>query len=147
MFDVQVTDKSAVRALERLERELPGAITRSIHKVALLLGRKTAENIEAFKRFPPGTRRLSRSFLIPHEEGVGRFVLGLGAPVYAAIHEHGGTITPRNGPYLVFKTPDGKWHSVKEVTIRPKHYARDAANQVRPQIQGVVENEIVRIIR
>ncbi len=41
---------------------------------------------------------------------------------YAYIQDEGGTIKAVNGPYLKFMTSDGSWHSVKQVTIKPKHY-------------------------
>ena len=40
---------------------------------------------------------------------------------YAALHQFGGTIRPKNGKYLKFKTADG-WRSVKEVTIQPRPF-------------------------
>lgn len=46
--------------------------------------------------------------------------------VYAAIQEFGGTIHAKDKPYLVFKTKDGKWHSVKSVQIPPTAYMRGA---------------------
>lgn len=115
----------AVAASERFAADVGPAIFRSVLKIALLLGRKTAENIEAFKE-TVGTRRLSRSFLVPEPTAEGSFMLGAESPVYAAIHEYGGTIKPIHGEYLIFQTPDGTWHSVKEVHIREKRYARDA---------------------
>jgi len=42
--------------------------------------------------------------------------------IYARMREHGGTIRAKNKPYLVFKTRDGRWHSVKEVTQKGTHY-------------------------
>ena len=42
--------------------------------------------------------------------------------VYAAIQEFGGTIRAKDKPWLVFKTKDGSWHSVKSVQIPPQAY-------------------------
>lgn len=36
---------------------------------------------------------------------------------YAAPHQFGATIKPKKGKYLKFKTPDGGWVSVRQVTI------------------------------
>lgn len=114
----------ALAATERMSAEVGPVIYKSVLQGAFVLGRKIAENVEEFKE-TAGTRRLSRSFLAPlaSEEG---FILGMNSPVYAAIHEYGGKIKPKKGRYLVFQTPDGSWHSVEEVTIREKRYARDA---------------------
>lgn len=54
---------------------------------------------------------------------------------YARIHQFGGTITPKKGKYLKFKTPDG-YVSVKKVTIPPRPFIgiskddRDEAKQL-----------------
>lgn len=45
---------------------------------------------------------------------------------HAAIHEFGGVIKAKNGGYLRFKTKDGFWHTVKEVTIPARPYVRPA---------------------
>ena len=37
--------------------------------------------------------------------------------IYAAIHQAGGEIRPKNKPYLAFKLPDGSFRRVKKVTI------------------------------
>lgn len=37
--------------------------------------------------------------------------------IYAAIHQVGGEIRPKNKPYLAFKLPDGSFRRVKKVTI------------------------------
>lgn len=118
------TGGGAIAAEERLAAEIRPVIYRSVLQAAFALGRKIAENIEDFKE-TAGTKRLSRSFLTPIGAAAG-FILGYNSPIYAAIHEYGGTIKPKNADYLTFQTPDGEWHSVKEVTIREKRYARDA---------------------
>jgi hypothetical protein len=117
-FQIRISG-GALPASERLAAGMPGAIYRSVLQGALALGRKVAANVEAFKE-TAGTKRLSRSFLVPVPGSEGDWILGADSPVYAAIHEYGGTIRAVNAPYLVFQTPDGEWHSVKEVTIREK---------------------------
>jgi hypothetical protein len=119
------TTGTAVAASERFAEGVVPALERALLKTSLLLGKKVAENVEAFKE-TEGTRRLARSFLVPEPAGEDGFMLGGHSPVYAAPHEYGATITPKHGEYLVFETPDGAWHSVKEVHIREKRYARDA---------------------
>jgi hypothetical protein len=123
-----ITSGDAVPATERFALNIGPALGRSILKGALLLGRKVAENVEAFKE-TVGTRRLARSFLVPEVGPGGHTILGGQSPIYAAIHEYGGTIHPKHADYLVFQTADGAWHSVKEVNIREKRYARDALEE------------------
>lgn len=115
----------AEAATARMAAELRPVIYRSILQGAFLLGRKIAEKVEAFKE-TPGTKRLSRSFLVPRTSGGMNFILGLNSPVYAAIHEYGGEIEAKDAEYLVFQLPNGEWRRTKKVTIREKRYARDA---------------------
>ncbi len=49
--------------------------------------------------------------------------------VYAAVQEFGGTISPKSKAYLVFKTPDGSWHSVKSVHVPAHPYLRPAFDE------------------
>lgn len=50
-----------------------------------------------------------------------RVVVGTNA-FYAPVMHFGGTIKPKNGKYLTFKTPTGGWVRVKSVTIKPRPY-------------------------
>lgn len=49
--------------------------------------------------------------------------------VYAAIQEFGGIITTKTADWLVFKTADGAWHSVKSVQIPAQPYIRPAFDE------------------
>ena len=42
--------------------------------------------------------------------------------MYAALMHFGGTIKPKHGKFLTFKTPTGGWVRVKSVTIKPRPY-------------------------
>lgn len=126
MTGLRITSSGdALPAAEHLAIDAGPAIYRSLLKVSLLLGRKVAENVEKFKQ-TVGTRRLSRSFLVPIPSASFSFMLGADSPIYAAIHEYGGKIKPKFAEYLRFQTADGAWHMRKEVTIREKRYARNA---------------------
>lgn len=51
---------------------------------------------------------------------------------YAAIHHLGGTILPKNKPYLVFPVPGG-FRKVKQVTLPPRPYLPiDGSGQLQP---------------
>lgn len=121
------TGGGATAATQRFSATVGPVIYRSVLQGAFILGRKIVENIEAFKE-TAGTKRLSRSFLVPSASGTG-FILGLNSPIYAAIHEYGGDIEAKDADYLVFQLPDGEWRKVKKVTIREKRYARDAIDE------------------
>lgn len=55
---------------------------------------------------------------------------------FLKIHEDGGTIVARTGPYLVFRGRDGSYRRVKQVTLRGHHYIRDAALEARPELRA-----------
>ena len=50
-----------------------------------------------------------------------RVVVGTNV-MYAALMHFGGTIKPKSGKFLRFKTPTGGWIRVKSVTIKPRPY-------------------------
>lgn len=76
--------------------------------------------------------------------------------VYARIHEYGGTIVPKTAKVLAWvdkgilrPAPDDKerWkalravgaaHYARQVTVRAKHYMRDALENARPDIRRVI---------
>lgn len=55
---------------------------------------------------------------------------------YGPIHEYGGTILPKRGPFLRFKTEDGQWHSVRSVVMPARPYLRPG---VMAQAEGMRE--------
>jgi hypothetical protein len=119
---------NAVEGSERFSAEIGPALYRALLKGALALGRRIAENVEDFKE-TVGTRRLSRSFLTPEPDAGGNMILGGESPVYAAIHEYGGTIRPVTAEWLHWTDPQGGAHFAKEVHIREKRYARSAIEE------------------
>lgn len=42
--------------------------------------------------------------------------------IYAPLMHFGGTVKPKRGKFLTFKTPTGGWVRVKSVTIKPRPY-------------------------
>lgn len=64
---------------------------------------------------------------------------------YAAIHQFGGVIRPKNKPYLTFKVPGGGFRRVKQVTIPARPFvginADDEAN-----ILDIITNNIAQAI-
>lgn len=74
-----------------------------------------------------------------------RVVIGSNLP-YAAIHEFGGTIRAKRGPFLVFRI--GKnWISKKSVVIPSRPFLRPALDDARPAMTLIVNrlaNEALR---
>lgn len=135
------TARQLAGAMRRYENNWPKAVERGGNN-----GLKYAHRYAITKRMTGGGKRapshpdklrkrsgkLARSVRIIklRRRASGSFEGGLkaggpGVP-YARIHEKGGVIRARNAPYLVFKTPDGSWHSVKRVRIPPRPYLAPA---------------------
>lgn len=57
--------------------------------------------------------------------------IGLNHPG-ARMREFGGTITAKRGRYLTFKTRDGNWVRVRQVTQRPGGYSQGFRPWIRP---------------
>ena len=53
---------------------------------------------------------------------------------YGPIEEFGGWITTKDAPWLVFKTKDGEWHSVKSVRILAQPYLTPAFDEKGPAV-------------
>lgn len=84
---------------------------------------------------------LARSIaVLPHEETLSAAIGP--SVVYGAIHEFGGVIRAVNGPYLHFKTADGAWHMVAQVTIPPRPYLGPALADTIPEIEHLFDTEL-----
>jgi len=67
--------------------------------------------------------------------------------VYNRIHEFGGIIQATNGPYLVFKTADGAWHTVPFVDMPARPFMRPAKDQNQDEAKRAMLAVLVREIR
>ena len=83
-----------------------------------------------------------------YEAGVG--VYGqVGTNVkYARIHEYGGVIKPKPpNQWLRFKTADGSWHTVAEVTMPARPYAVPAMHEETNRMAKDIITEVMRPLR
>lgn len=67
-------------------------------------------------------------------------------PPYPWVLEYGMTIKAKNKPYMVFKTKDGSWHSVKVVHIPPKGWARRAFDESQDKVAREIESSLWAMI-
>lgn len=66
----------------------------------------------------------------------------MGSPVvYAAIHEYGGIIRPKNAKYLVFQI-EGTWIRTKKVTMPKREWLSKSLYDVKTQIERVFGREV-----
>ena len=118
-----------VIGLDDLQRKLDGTIptgTQMRHMLLMMAAvfmRAIKEKIKERGLIDSGRLRAAVSAQALDDYTVIVGVLNL---VYAAIHEFGGVIRAKDGGWLRFRTKDGFWHTVKEVTIPARPYMRPA---------------------
>ena len=126
--------------MKELVSKLTGTLSRSIH-----IGNHTSyDPVDVFRPSEgPGYSDIGGTIVVP---GGVRVEVGTNL-VYAAIQEFGGTIRAKDKPYLVFKTKDGSWHSVKSVQIPPRAYMRGAFLEKKPDVIQEIDLALDAMIR
>jgi HK97 gp10 family phage protein len=133
------TKVKGLRNLERKLKNLQAVASPDVLQNALLAAAQPIRN-DAQERAPVLTTNLRRSIATePFEKTSQRVSVLVGTDEkYAAIHEYGGEIVPRNGRYLTFKIA-GEWVRTTRVVIPARPYLRPAYDAQR--------EEAVRIFR
>ena len=128
--------------MSRLASGLPGSVYRGIVMTCSLIETQAKTVHLAGKTLKARTHYLQRS-VKSTVRWIGRTVTGrVGSPVvYAAIHEFGGIIRPKNAKYLVFQI-DGKWIRTKKVTIPKRAWLSNSVEDVKPRIEAIFGREI-----
>lgn len=80
----------------------------------------------------------------PSEEGGHPIAIVGTNRVDAKQHEFGGVIKAKNKPFLVFKTDDGAWHKVKQVTQPAHPHFRPPLDQNAKKYQDIILEELAR---
>lgn len=169
------TPQQAAAALQAFKKGIPIAVIRGLRKglpIAIRLAKtkymERKDNRHPISSYDPpnpppgplGIRQgnLIRTIRIGEMRFTGSKVIGsikAGSAAegvrYAAIHEFGGEIMARNGPYLVFPmaAPGGGYFIVKKpkVLIQARPYLRPAMDDATPQIIEMVVREIRALAR
>jgi len=130
------------RGMEKTAKDLPGGVYAGVRNACLLVEVRAKTHHLAGVTLKARTHRLQRSVKTIVRR-IGTVVSGrVGSPVvYAAIHEYGGIIRPKNAKYLVFKI-EGKWIRTKKVTMPARRWLSKSLEDVRPQIERIFGREI-----
>ena len=67
-------------------------------------------------------------------------------PPYPWVLEYGMTIKVKTAKWLKFKTKDGAWHSVKQVVILPKGWARRAWDENKDKVAQEIHDALGDLI-
>jgi len=126
--------------MKELVSKLTGTLSRSIH-----IGNHTGHvPVDVFTpNEGPGYSDIGGTIIVP---GGVRVETGTNL-IYAAIQEFGGTVRAKDKPYLVFKTKDGSWHSVKSVQIPPQAYMRGAYLEKKPDVIREIDEALDYMIK
>lgn len=127
--------------VKKTARELPG-IYEAVVESCLLVETRAKTYHLAGHTLKAGTHFLQHS-VKSIVRGIGNKVTGrVGSPVvYAAIHEYGGIIRPKNAKYLVFQI-DGKWIRTKKVTMPKREWLSKSLSDVHSQIERVFGRKV-----
>lgn len=121
----------AERAMKRAAMEVEAKYKAGIRDNLNTTGMATGDLMNSTSRDVQGSGMQSRGI-------VGNVL------VYGRIHEFGGVIYPKNGPYLVFQTSDGEWHSVTSVTIPARPTLRPAIMDEPDMLGRIFREEMGR---
>jgi len=135
-------DDNLRRGMGKTASAMPGGIYNAVVRSCSLVEIRAKTHHLAGHTLKARTHRLQQSVKTIVKR-TGNIVSGrVGSPVvYAAIHEFGGIIRPKNAKYLVFQI-DGKWIRTKKVTMPKREWLSKSLMDVKPQIERIFGREI-----
>ena len=143
--------KSSVKILENntdaIRKAISGpALLRAVTAGAEILRGQIRINIrEKLNRHPTGNLMNSINIETDHVEAHSAAVNVGTTVIYAAIHEFGGIIKAKNGPFLHFVV-DGQHVMTRSVMIPARPYIRPAVDERKDQIFAAIEAQLKKEI-
>jgi len=130
------------RGMDKTGKAMPGRIYKAMVQACSLVETRAKTHHLAGATLKARTHYLQRS-VKSRVTQLGNKISGrVGSPVvYAAIHEYGGIIRPKNAKYLVFQI-DSKWIRTKKVTMPKREWLSKSLYDVKPQIERVFGRHI-----
>ena len=147
MLSVKITGlKDVQRKLSRVEKACPKEASRAINTSLMVAHGKVKDNLtNKILKVDSGTLRDRFHIKASNiKKLIG--ILGINL-IYALIHDVGGIIKAKRAKFLVFKTRDGNWHSVKQVRIPARKYFSKSINQSMRKINAIFDKAISRIVK
>ncbi len=157
MLDIKLQGERELSIkLEGIERKFPFALRQIVDEAAYLVESLVKENISG-KILKVRTGQLRRSITTQLGGSIKKPWARVGTNIiYAAIHEFGGVITPKNAPYLWFKIETGRrvtglsskskssdvWIRTTKVVIPARPYFAPAFRKALPKIKVVSKRVI-----
>jgi len=142
MFDVGIQFSGPLfQAADKVKREMGAAVKRA----GLIVEREARQTIyagHAAGHLETGTGAL-RASLATTQEGL---TARVGSPlIYARIHEKGGVIKAKNGPYLKFKI-GGRWVQVPQVKIPARPYLAPALASKAGEVTAALRSWLDKLV-
>jgi len=134
------------RGMAKIVKGMPGGIYNAVCNSCLLVEVRAKTHQLAGAPLKACTHRFQRS-VKSIVRRIGTLVSGrVGSPVvYAAIHEYGGIIRPKNSKYLVFRI-NGKLIRTTKVTLPKRAPFAKSLEDVRPQTERIFGREVEMVI-
>jgi len=132
----------AKKGIEKTVKAIPGRIYDAVVQACSLIEIRAKTHHLAGETLKPGTHRLQQSV----KSMVTRSITGVsgrvGSPVvYAAIHEYGGIIRPKNAKFLMFQI-NGTWIRTKQVTMPKREWLSKSLKDVQGKIEAIFGKQI-----
>lgn len=138
-----------VKKLRTLDQVIRDELRKTVRDLGTALKLRVQKKLSGPVLKAP-TGNLRGAINVKNAERDGEFTatvgVNLGTVPYARIHEYGGVIFPKTKPYLVFKTPDGAWHSVRQVVIPERSYLRSSLHEMVPTIEQQIRAALKRAV-
>jgi len=130
------------RGMDKTAKAIPGNIYKAVVRSCSLVETRAKIHHLAGATLKARTHYLQKS-VKSIVKRLGNKISGrVGSPVvYAAIHEYGGIIRPKNAKYLVFQI-DSKWIRTKKVTMPKREWLSKSLYDVKTQIERVFGREV-----
>ena len=121
--------------------KIPAATKRYLTKAGTEIVKRMKINVSrgilggrAFRRTGQFARNIGMK-VITTAEAKFELIAGTGvgtakSVIYASVHEFGMVIRAKKAKYLHFRTADGRWHMVKQVTIPARHPLERSVGEV-----------------
>ena len=124
----------------RLAAQSPGSIRAGLLAGGLLVQNAAKHNVRNLPLYKTGTlmRGITTEAVSDYEVKIG---VDLGTVPYARIHEFGGVIKPKNGPFLVFEI-GGQVVRARSVTMPARPYLRPALAENREAVRKEVRDAL-----
>ena len=130
------------RGMDKTAKDMPGRIYKAVVQSCSLIETRAKTHHLAGATLKARTHELQKSVKSRVRQS-GNTVSGrVGSRMlYAAIHEYGGIIRPKNAKYLVFRI-DSKWIRTKKVTMPKREWLSKSLRDVQGQIEIIFGRQI-----